>query len=95
MIFVNENAHYIENKQCSWTCHNNTLQCKQNHTKLLKPFLHIIDVPYNKIIEGLSGTGNYKLANVAFLVILWPFLMLFLFIKILSFLKQIKTLQNG
>lgn len=92
MIFVNESSHLIKVQQCSWACHNNTRLCKQNHTIFLKPHINKIDVAYNFIISSLGATGNYRLANIIFLVVLWPLLMLALFtMNIILF----KKLSNG
>ena len=76
IIIINETSQFNSSKQCSWQCHNNTFNCKENHTKLLKPYINKIDIIYNFIIQSLTNTGNYKQANILYLVIIWPIIML-------------------
>lgn len=91
MIIVNENVNSINQKTCSWECHNNTNLCKQNHTLFLKPYLNKIDIPYHFIIQSLANTGNYKQANIIFLVVLWPLFMLGLTISNLFLYQKLKN----
>ncbi len=81
------------NQECSWICHNNTSFCKQHHVKLAKPYFNKNDPIYFGIINSLKSTGNYGLANVIFLVILFPLLMVFLFIKSVRIQIEIRQLK--
>ncbi len=80
--------------RCSWNCHNNTTYCKENHVKLMKPFFKFVDPIYFGMIKLLFATGNYGLANIIFLVVLWPLLMFFLLIKSIQIQQKINLLKK-
>ncbi len=88
------NSAQNQKDQCTWICHNNTNYCKQNHVKLAQPYFKQIDLIYFGIIDSLKSTGNYGLANVVFLVILIPLLLVFLLVKILLMQSKIRLLKN-
>lgn len=88
------NSNLQSQEKCSWNCHNHTAYCKQFHVKFMKPYFTIIDPIYFGIIKILGATGNYGLANIIFLVILWPFFMLILLIKSINLQQKIKELKN-
>lgn len=81
--------------QCSWNCHNQTNYCKKHHVKYLKPHFHWVDPIYWGIVEALMSTGNYGLANIVFLVILWPFCMYWLLLRAIRNRKKLKLLKYG
>ena len=88
-------ADKISNK-CSWNCHNNTAYCKAHHVKFLKQSYSLTDTLYYSEIQLLKSTGNYGLANIAILVIVIPFLILYFFTKGLNMRNEIKKLKiNG
>lgn len=60
--------------KCSWQCHNNATYCLEHHVKSPQSVTSIINPFYNGIIFALKSTGNYRVANIIFLVILWPFI---------------------
>lgn len=68
--------------KCTWYCHQNTSYCKKHHVEWLRPFFKIIDPIYFGIISGLASTGDYALANIVFLVVLWPLLMFYLLVRV-------------
>ena len=80
-------------KECTWNCHNNTAFCKSNHVKYLKTYFSYIDPIYFGMIKSLKSTGDYQVANIIFLMIIWPLVMFVLFIKSLSFIGKIKNLN--
>ena len=80
--------------ECSWICHNNTSYCKENHVKVLKDYFGYIDPIYFGIIDLLKSTGNYGLANIVFLVILFPLIMYLLLIKSIDINRQINMLKS-
>ncbi|MFY9311037.1 MAG: hypothetical protein WAQ28_18485 [Bacteroidia bacterium] len=81
--------------KCTWNCHNNIMHCLSNHRiKLLKPYLNIISPVYMGIIFLLKATGNYALANIVFLVVLWPLFMYFLLLKSIELRLEIKLLKE-
>ena len=82
-------------KKCSWYCHTDTGYCKKHHTHLLKNHTSKIDPFYFGIIKSLHNVGDYGLANIIFLVILFPALIYVLLIKIISIQRKIKELKNG
>jgi hypothetical protein len=88
------NSSIMTKEKCTWNCHNDTYYCKKHHTKLLKPFEKKIDVVYFKIIRLLRSTGNYGMANIIFLVILWPFAMYVLLIKSLDIQRKINQIKK-
>lgn len=67
--------------KCSWHCHDNTAYCKKYHVELAKKHFDWIDPVYFGIIKLLMSTGNYGLANLVFLVLLWPLLMYWLLLR--------------
>ncbi len=79
--------------KCSWICHNDTNYCKENHVKILGNYFQYTDPVYFGIIKSLKSTGNYGLANIVFLVILFPLFMYFLLIKSLDLQREIKALK--
>lgn len=88
VLAINQNSSKITSKQCSWKCHDNTPFCKAKHSNLLKPYTSKIDIVYNFIISSLASTGNYKQANIIFLVLLWPLFMLSLIIANIYLYKK-------
>ena len=61
----------LKNK-CTWHCHNDTNYCKENHVKRSKGSFKTIDPIYFGLIYLLKSTGNYFLAKIFCLVILFP-----------------------
>lgn len=59
--------------RCTWHCHNNTAFCQKHHVKYLKAYLPLTDQPYFGVIDLLKGTGQYRLANIVWLVVVIPF----------------------
>ncbi len=82
-------------EKCSWYCHADTGYCKKHHTNLLKNHTSKIDPLYFGIIKSLHNVGDYGLANIIFLVILFPALIYLLLIKSISIQRKIKELKNG
>jgi hypothetical protein len=80
--------------KCTWVCHNDTKYCKKHHVKYLKPFYAITDVFYFGIIGILASTGNYGAANILFLVLLLPYMILYFFIKSLNLQDEIRKHSN-
>jgi len=80
--------------ECSWSCYYNTTYCKQNHVKHMSNYFQYIDGFYFWQIRFLHSFGNYTVANIVFLVILWPGLMIFLLITFLNQREQIKKLKK-
>jgi len=87
------NSKIITKDKCSWNCYLSTTYCKNHHVKTLTNYFDYIDPIYFGIIKSLHSTGSYGLANVIFLVLLLPFLMFYLLIKILDLQSQIKSLK--
>ncbi len=82
-------------EKCSWYCHADTGYCKKHHTDLLKKYTSKIDPFYFGIIKLLHNAGDYGLANIIFLVILFPALIYVLLVKSISIQRKIKWLKNG
>lgn len=82
-------------EKCSWYCHADTGYCKKHHTHLLKKYTSKIDPFYFGIIKLLHSAGDYGLANIIFLVILFPLLIYVFLIKSISIQRKIKELKNG
>ena len=82
--------------KCTLICHYETTNyCKKNHVKLPKPYVDKIDKIYFKIISSLKSTGNYRLANIIFLVIILPLIMYILLVKSISLEFKIRKLKKG
>jgi hypothetical protein len=80
---------------CTWSCHNKTVShCKTKHVKFLKPFYKVTDIPYDFVIHRLRDTGNYDLANIIFLVLLFPFTIIYFLIKSLNLQDEINKLSE-
>jgi hypothetical protein len=82
-------------EKCSWVCHNDTIYCKQNHVKFLKPFFLLTDLMYFGVILLLGITGHYGLANIFFLVFLFPFIIYGLLIKSIQTQRKIRELKKN
>jgi hypothetical protein len=81
--------------KCTWYCAFNTYYCKRNHVKYLKPYFKYVDPIYFGIIALLMKTGNYVLANIIFLVIIWPLFMYYLLVKSLLIQHKLKEMKDG
>jgi len=82
MILVNETSTQPtkpSSEKCSWKCHDDTAFCKTNHVKYAKSYFNQIDPIYFGIINSLKSTGDYRGANILFLVLLIPIIIYFLF----------------
>jgi hypothetical protein len=86
-------AEYLQEK-CTWTCHNNTEYCKIHHVKYLKPYYLVTDFFYFGIIAALKSTGNYGVANIIFLVFLFPITILYFIIKSINLQNEIRKLSK-
>ena len=78
---------------CTWHCHNNTAFCKENHVKYLNQF-DKSDQVYFGIINTFQKTGTYALANVFFLVMLFPFIIWYFIVKSLNIQDEINMLKR-
>ena len=74
---------------CSWRCHNSG--CKP---QLFKSVEHYIDPIYSSIIFFLGSFGSYSIANILFLVLIWPLAMFYLLIKSIDMHQEIKKLKK-
>ncbi len=81
----------VENR-CSWVCHNSTSYCATHHIKYLHSVKSKIDPLYFGIIAFLNSFGNYALANIFFLIVLWPLLMWFLLVKCIELHRTSKEI---
>ena len=86
------NSAEYDHDSCTWACHNNTTHCIKYHATTIASYSDWIDPLYFGIINGLKKTGDYGVANVLLLVVVWPLSMCYLFIRILQMKKQ---LRNG
>ncbi|MEO1259147.1 MAG: hypothetical protein AAFZ15_10140 [Bacteroidota bacterium] len=103
---IKSNAYFIKNitaintgeklkNKCTWHCHDNTSFCKKNHVNSNGIFFKIIDPIYFGIIDLLKSTGHYMLANIIFLVILFPLVIYFLLIKNIELRIKINKIKNA
>jgi hypothetical protein len=88
------NSGALDPQKCTWACHNNTAYCKENHVKFDHDLFPITDRFYFGLITIMQGLGNYGMVNIALLVFLIPFSILFLFIYGLKIQDQLKSLKN-
>lgn len=78
-------------KTCSFNCHN-----KGCSPKLLKNLEKQVNPLYYGLIDFLYLGGSfatYGIANILFLVLLWPLTMFYLLIKSLDMQQEIKNLK--
>jgi hypothetical protein len=66
------NSNKADANKCTWICHNNTLYCKEHHTKMIQPFFKYTDPIYFGTIQLLMATGNYGAANILLYVVFFP-----------------------
>ena len=97
--FLSQNTKTINSNKplktkCTWACHNNTVYCKENHVKYLRNQFYFTDQIYFGIINTLQNTGNYGLANIVLLIIVFPLLIYFMLLKTLNNFSKIKNLKN-
>ncbi len=81
-------------EKCTWACHNKNGYCKTHHVKYLKPFYAQTDVFYFGVIAALASTGNYAIANIIFLVLLFPIAIWYFIIQSLNIQDKIRKLSN-
>lgn len=81
--------------KCTWICYYQTTNvCKKKHVKYLTEYYEFTDGIYFGIINALHNTGNYKLANIIFLVIIFPFLIWIFITRSLNIQDEIKKLKK-
>lgn len=66
---------------CTWTCYYHTKWCKDNHVGIDSKWMDLTDIPYKAIIGALDSMGDYPMANIAFLVLIIPTAILWLFVR--------------
>ncbi len=79
---------------CTWSCHDDSLYCKEHHVKHLRGYFRYTDPLYFGLIESLKSTGGYKSANIFLLVFLVPFLVWFLLSGSLDLQHRIGMLKK-
>lgn len=84
----------IEGK-CTWVCHNYTAYCKIHHVKFNPSYFKFTDPIYFGMIASLRSFGNYGLANIFLLVLLFPLLIYLLFIKSLNIQDRINQIKKS
>jgi len=89
---MNSDGYYPE--KCSWACHNKTAYCKTYHVKYLKPYFTVTDKFYFGAISALASTGFYGVANIIFLVFLFPFIILYFVINSLNIQDNIGKIKR-
>lgn len=92
--YMKMNSAVATPEACTWNCYNDTGYCKRNHVKLANSYFAFIDPFYFGMINALMMVGNYGVANVLFLVILWPLLMSYLLVKPLLIQIQLKQIMK-
>ena len=92
IMTINSNTPILNT--CTWLCHDNTSYCIKHHVNLLKLLISFINPIYNGIIVLLRSTGNYGFANILFLVLVWPLLLVVLAKKVMDNHQKIKLLKN-
>lgn len=89
LTFINSDIRTPD--KCSWTCHNYSNYCDNNHITFMGPIKSSLDIFYFGIIRALKSVGNYAIANLIFLVIGWPLLMWYLLISCLNMRDRLKS----
>lgn len=89
---INSNLRTLD--KCTWAAHSDTSYCKEHHVKFLKPYYGITDRLYFGVIGLLHATGNYGAANIILLVLLFPLIMWYSFVKIFDYAIAISKLKK-
>ncbi|MFT6357117.1 MAG: hypothetical protein ACJAYJ_001330 [Saprospiraceae bacterium] len=91
------NSAKADKEKCTWNCHNDTNFCKKHHVKMRAKNFEYTDPIYFGVIHSLKSTGHYVLANIIFLVVLIPILIVFLIGKSISIQFKIRAIkkENG
>ncbi len=88
------NSSFKLNDQCTWECHDNTIHCKSNHLKFSNANTEYTDKVFFGIIGILGSTGDYRLANIIFLVVMMPLLIWYLLIRSIQMQEEIIRLKK-
>lgn len=58
---------------CGWECHDNTTRiCLVEHDGMPEELREMVKPAYFGFIHLLRSSGNYRLANLVYLALLWP-----------------------
>jgi hypothetical protein len=91
---ISQNSKTCNPNRCSWACYENTEYCKKHHVKHLKNSFSFTDPIYFGMIKFFKSLGNYAVANILFLVLLWPLLMYILLVRVLLMQQKIKAIRQ-
>ena len=78
---------------CSWRCHNSG--CKPKLFKSVENYVDRIYFGIINILKSGGSFGSYAIANILFLVLIWPLAMFYLLIKSLDMHHQIKEINKS
>lgn len=81
-------------EKCTWACHEATAYCKENHVKWVRPYFAITDTLYFGLIERLLKTGSYQAANVFFLALIVPLLILLFLVGSIRYQHRINSMRR-
>ena len=94
--FTAMNSVEFSEDACSWSCHNNTSKCMNHHVSVMTPYFKYINPLYFGMIRFLQASpGTYAVANIIFLVIGWPALMMFLVLRSLWYQEKINAMKSS
>lgn len=84
--------------RCTWKCHNEDITqvrwCRKNHLMMDPVMLAVTDIPYEGVVHTLMGMGNYPLANILLLVLIFPSATLWMLVRSLEMEKSIRKLDR-
>ena len=78
---------------CSWRCHNRNRYCKPQLFKSVESYINPLYFGLISFLYQGGSFASYGIANIFFLVLLWPFVMVYLLIKSLDMQQKIKNLK--
>jgi hypothetical protein len=81
-------------EKCTWFCHDNTNHCKSQHVKRLQRYFSYTDPLYFGLIGSMKNTGLYAFANVLLLALVIPFIVTYLFVRVVDMQRKINRLKQ-
>ena len=77
---------------CSWRCHNSG--CKPQLFKSVENYINPIYFSIISFLKSGGSFGSYAIANILFLVFIWPLAMFYLLIKSIDMHEEIKKIKK-
>ena len=86
------NPELLHHDVCSWRCHK--FACKPQLFKSVESYINPIYSGIISFLKSGGSFGSYAIANILFLVLLWPLAMFYLLTKSLDIQQDIKNIKS-